>query len=210
MPARLPRYINPDAFVRENFDWLLDKLRETGRRPAWDARGETALVPGGNIQFLGQPHRLVCERLCVSTPHVHWNREARAISVYLPQSPEYGLASVLKTWLRQFAKQRILHVVEEEAEVLKVAYNRVSVREQKTKWGSCTEEGNLSFNWRLILFPPRVLRYVVVHELCHLRHFDHSVKFWRMVARRLPDYRSSVDWLQNEGMNARNLLVELT
>lgn len=68
-------------------------------------------------------------------------------------------------------------------------YGRVSVRNQRTRWGSCSERGNLSFNWRLLFLPPGMADYVVVHELCHLARFDHSEAFWNLVARSCPEYR---------------------
>ena len=209
MPARLPLYVNTDKFVQEHGEWILAKLREYGRKSTWNVKEDIPLRSGGNIQFRGKTFRLTVERLSVSAPHVVANPQAAVISVYLPRSPEVELRPVLRNWLRRQAAHHIKALALEEARRMGVRFNRISIREQKTKWGSCTEEGNLSFNWRLILFPPRVLRYVVIHELCHLRHFDHSIRFWRMVAEYMPDYRRSVDWLQSDGMHARNLVVEL-
>lgn len=79
------------------------------------------------------------------------------------------------------------------------SYNRITIRDQKTRWGSCSAKGTLSFNWRLMLAPPTILDYVVVHELCHLTHMDHSAAFWQKVADVYPDYRSARKWLKEHG-----------
>lgn len=78
-------------------------------------------------------------------------------------------------------------------------YSRISIRSQKTRWGSCSAKGTLSFNWRLMLAPPAILDYVVVHELCHLSHMDHSDSFWKKVESVYPDYRTARKWLKDHG-----------
>lgn len=78
-------------------------------------------------------------------------------------------------------------------------YSRISIRSQKTRWGSCSAKGTLSFNWRLMLAPPAVLDYVVVHELCHLSYMDHSDSFWKKVESVYPDYRTARKWLKDHG-----------
>ncbi|MBO5472165.1 MAG: M48 family metallopeptidase [Lachnospiraceae bacterium] len=80
-------------------------------------------------------------------------------------------------------------------------YSRISIRDQKTRWGSCSSRGTLSFNWRLMLAPPAILDYVVVHELCHLTHMDHSPAFWQAVGEVCPDYRTARKWLKDHGQD---------
>lgn len=79
------------------------------------------------------------------------------------------------------------------------SYDKVTIRNQKTRWGSCSSSGTLSFNYRLMLAPPRILDYVVVHELCHLTHMDHSPAFWQAVENVLPDYKERKQWLKEHG-----------
>lgn len=78
-------------------------------------------------------------------------------------------------------------------------YSRITIRSQKTRWGSCSSKGTLSFNWRLMLAPPAILDYVVVHELCHLTHMNHSAAFWKAVESVYPDYRNARKWLKEHG-----------
>lgn len=85
------------------------------------------------------------------------------------------------------------------AEKIGVTYGRITVRNQRTKWGSCTSRGNLNFNCLLMLAPPEVLDGVVVHELCHLKVMNHSREFYREVEKVLPDYRDRQKWLRDHG-----------
>lgn len=76
---------------------------------------------------------------------------------------------------------------------------RITIRSQKTRWGSCSSKGGLNFNWRLYLAPPEILDYVVVHELCHLVEMNHSKAFWDLVGSILPDYKEREQWLKDNG-----------
>ena len=79
------------------------------------------------------------------------------------------------------------------------APGRIAIRDQKSRWGSCSRKGNLNFNWKLIMAPPPALDYVVIHELCHLHEFNHSPRFWQLVAAQMPEYESWKKWLKQHG-----------
>ncbi len=89
--------------------------------------------------------------------------------------------------------------VEYFAPLVGVDYGRITIRRQKTRWGSCSAPGNLNFNLLLMLTPPQVIDYIVVHELCHRKEMNHSPRFWAEVERVLPDYRSQQKWLKENG-----------
>ncbi len=90
-------------------------------------------------------------------------------------------------------------LVEEWAERIGVSYGRITIRNQQSRWGSCSSKGNLNFNCLLMLCPPAVVEYVVIHELCHRKHMNHSAEFWALVAWHCPDYKVQKKWLNEEG-----------
>ena len=100
---------------------------------------------------------------------------------------------------RRRTRAAVEEVAPAHAKRLGVTYGRIAVRDQRTRWGSCSSRGTLSFNWRLALAPPEVLEYVVVHELCHLREQNHSQRFWRLVEAVYPRYDERERWLTRYG-----------
>jgi hypothetical protein len=94
---------------------------------------------------------------------------------------------------------RISLIAQSEAMALGVRYRRITLRDQRSRWGSCSSTGTLSFNWRLVLAPHDVLDYVVVHEVCHLAELHHGPEFWALVAKRRPTYEDSKRWLDQHG-----------
>ena len=115
-----------------------------------------------------------------------------------PES-EDAVRAALKQALSRLALERIRSHLEHYAPLLGVSYGRVAIRDQKSRWGSCSARGNLNFNWKLIMAPPEALDYVVVHELCHLIEFNHSPRFWRLVEGQMPAYESWKKWLKAHG-----------
>ena len=101
--------------------------------------------------------------------------------------------------LREQARKLITERVRCYAPIIGVTYGQIAIRTQHTRWGSCSSKGNLNFNCLLALVPPEVLDYVVVHELCHRKEMNHSVRFWREVERVLPNYKVSKKWLRENG-----------
>jgi predicted metal-dependent hydrolase len=105
--------------------------------------------------------------------------------------------------LRQQARRELPARLLELAARDGLAVTRVSVRNQRSRWGSCGRDGHICLNWRLVLMPPSVRDYVLVHELMHLRRMDHSPAYWRLVADACPGYRAARDWLRRYGPSLR-------
>ena len=106
---------------------------------------------------------------------------------------------VLERWYREQARASLAVLVAEEGERLGLHATRITIRDQRTRWASCSRSGALSFSWRLVLAPPDVARYVVVHELCHIAEPNHGPRFWSLVDAASPDWREQRAWLAAHG-----------
>lgn len=104
--------------------------------------------------------------------------------------------SIIKGWYIKKATESFNKSIKVYSQLIGVKFNRICLREQKTRWGSCSSKGNLNFNWKLIMAPSFVLDYIVVHELCHLIHMNHSKSFWCEVERFMPSYKVAEQWLK--------------
>ena len=127
-----------------------------------------------------------------------FSEDALELTLLRPESEE-SVRNALKQTLSQLALERFRERLNLYAPRISEDYGRVTVREQKTRWGSCSSKRNLNFNWKLIQAPPEALDYVVIHELCHLREFNHSPRFWQLVQAQMPEYESWKRWLKQHG-----------
>jgi predicted metal-dependent hydrolase len=125
--------------------------------------------------------------------------EHNAITITCKPGSNTAPGRSLENWLRKQARERIEQHVAEVGKRLKRAPNRIYVMDQRTKWGNCSAQGNLSFNWRLVMAPEFVLRYIVTHEMVHLAVPDHSRKFWLTVQSLCPETERARQWLVANG-----------
>jgi predicted metal-dependent hydrolase len=132
----------------------------------------------------------------ILTEHEAWIESQRA-----GQVPRLGLdrLHVSEPEARVAARELASALVDDEAERLGLAYGRIRIGDQRSLWGSCSPNGSLSFNWRLVLAPLEVFDYVAVHELCHRLIPNHSSSFWKLVERQRPRWRESREWLRVHG-----------
>lgn len=142
---------------------------------------------------------ILTERRGWLTEHYRRAQEKAAARDAIQDSLTPEQKSALDARYRQAAKEYIPRRVEHYLPMTGGRYERITIRAQKTRWGSCSARGTLSFNWKLMLAPPDVLDYVVVHELCHLTYMNHSREFWEAVERVMPDYRTRRRWLKEHG-----------
>jgi len=150
------------------------------------------------------PNTLIMSYVQEKTSWILKTYEKQSKNKPVPISEEKSLHTLsLEKRYREAAKDYIPKRVEYYHQFTGGNYQKITIRDQKTRWGSCSSNGTLSFSFRLMLAPPRVLDYVVVHELCHLTHMNHSKEFWNMVENILPDYKEHRKWLKENGHTLR-------
>ena len=194
LEGNLTRVYAPKRMPLSEIDALV------GRRAGEILSMQRALAPaplrrGECVRVEGRPRRLRLERGTgeSSLTETEW--------VLFCPDPENArqVRDRARSFLAEMALVRIRERLEVYAPRIGVSYGRVTVRNQRTRWGSCSAKGNLNFNWRLILAPEKCLEYVVIHELCHRREFNHSARFWDLVQRQMRDYQVWKDYLKKNG-----------
>jgi len=125
--------------------------------------------------------------------------QARSTLLGLPDAPHNVDPEALERWYRRRARVEIEEATARHAARLGLSFERLAVRDQRTRWGSCSARRTLSFNWRLVLAPAEVLEYVVVHELFHLCEANHSPRFWALLDADRPGWRAEAHWLRDHG-----------
>lgn len=168
-------------FLNEQEGWLRGHIGKTPARVVIEAGVEVSLY---GEPFLLAQHRGARVTLAPNT-------------LFLPASRPAGKA--LEGFIKTRARNVITPMVEADAAALGKPWGKISLRDPRSRWGSCNSDGNLMFSWRLMLAPPDVLRYVVAHEVAHLREMNHAAAFWTEVAAIMPGYEAPRRWLQQNG-----------
>jgi len=180
-------------WVNSKSGWIIKKLNQF--RDAQLEMFPQEYAHGELIMFLGKKYPLHLEiDLARSQPAAIFSQGA--LLVRTPVADTGSIRQVVEAWCRNAAEEIVRQKVEHFQEIINVRPNRVTIRRQKTRWGSCSTKGNLNFNWKVIMAPVEVIDYLVIHELCHLIHHNHSPEFWNLVAGYLPDYKVRRAWLK--------------
>lgn len=170
------------AFLREREDWL--------RKHLSDIEPEVATKIGGTVLFKGQDLPLVAGDV----------KRAKLVggALILPDDPD-RVGKRVAAFLKLQARDALADASDRYSAALGKPYGRISLRDTRSRWGSCSSAGDLMYSWRLIMAPPQVLDYVAAHEVAHLQHMDHSARFWAAVERLFPDHKACRAWLRSHG-----------
>jgi predicted metal-dependent hydrolase len=182
LPRRAPEREAARA-MRELAPWVAKRLAEIER-----GRAELGL-DGGTVPYLGERLELVPER--------GRTRAARRDGRLLVPANDWR--SAVERWFRRRAREEIAPRLDAACAEAGTDWTALSIRNQRTRWASCSPSGAMSFNWRLLMAPEPVLETVVWHEVCHLEIADHSKRFWALMDRRFPEHRAHQRWLRRYG-----------
>ena len=154
-------------------------------------------VDGEAFAYLGRNYRLKCAN--------GTEESVKLRSGYLNVTTKNGkrnsehIKAAIEQWYRTKALSRLIDKTNRYSAILKVEPTSINLKDYKAMWGSCSPKGVVSYNWRIILAPHKIVDYIVVHELCHLIEPNHSSKYWKQVRSVIPDYENSKEWLKNNG-----------
>lgn len=181
LPQRVPEK-EGIAFLQSREDWLRGHLDQMG--------AEVVVRQGGNVLYEGAEVPVVGSAV----------KRTRLVdgALHVPDEPERAGARV-QAFLKLRARDRLAEASDHYAAAVGRSYRKVSLRDTRSRWGSCTSKGDLMYSWRLIMAPPEVLDYVAAHEVAHLVEMNHSQAFWDVVAGIFPDYESPRRWLKQNG-----------
>lgn len=181
-------------FARRSSAWLEQRLEQRG--------DNIALRPGSIIPLRGQGHEI---RHIASRRGTVVADPAAAI-IYVPGESAHVPRRLLD-WLKAAARQELAEASRKYAGAMQVSYRRITIRDQRSRWGSCSAAGDLSYSWRLILTPGFVLDYVAAHEVAHLKHMDHGQGFWRLVIGQCPHASKARKWLAANGQDVHRVVT---
>ena len=188
-------YVPAGYSLRDADKMVLEHLTEIDEAHARMRAAAKPISPSDTLLFRGERLKIEIIRGGVS----RISPQGDILRVCTPYTDSRDIEAQIKRWLVKQALTDIRAALDEWSPTVGKPYYRVTIREQKTRWGSCSTKSNLNFNWKLIMAPPEALTYVVIHELCHLLYFNHSAQFWAEVGKRMPDYEIWVKWLKKHG-----------
>ncbi len=188
------------SFLIEKQRWIVDKI---SRYQVVQTAPPAPLRAGDSLPYLGRNMKIETRESGREAGKVSLDQESLVVCL-APGDTE--LHSCLEMWYREQAKNKIEPMVDDFSRRMALRYGRITLKGQKTLWGSCSRKGNLNFNWRLMMTPEEVIQYVVVHELAHLKQMNHSRRFWEIVERYCPSWRERRRWLRDHSQELARLL----
>ena len=178
--------------ISKRTPWIKAKLKEQSRKPTYKQK---EYVSGETFPYLGRNYRLKVVQ--GNEQSVKMNGGYLVVTILNCEANKPNTVKCLiKDWYQEQAEQRLKEKTKRFSKIVGVYPKSVSVKSYKSRWGSCSSNGELTYNWRIILAPHQIVDYVVVHELCHLLEHNHSPRYWQHVEYHLPNWKDCREWLR--------------
>lgn len=185
--------------VKKKQDWIIKKRSEAIAQTELKQKMDyLSYKSGSNLLYEGKLYPLNIAHTS-KTKHQKVVFTGTSFELEVNNEDAMHVRKIMRDWYREQAREKFRSRVEYYNQYLNIAYGTIRIKEQKGCYGSCSSKGNLNFNWKCILAPKDILDYVVVHELCHLKYFNHSIQFWRLVSSLMPDYKDKISWIKENG-----------
>lgn len=182
-------------FIEKHRDWAEKKVAEAKKAQP----PEYTYQAGDTFNYLGKAYLLTIEpNPSISLPRGTqiWLFDSQ---IFSKESDPAKIQKLITKWYKAQAKQYLIDRVDYWAETMGLKYHQLALSGANSRWGSCTKQGNIRLNWKLLMAPVEIIDYVIVHELSHLVHFNHSKRFWDFVVRYYPDHKQARKWLGDHG-----------
>lgn len=183
------------ALIDQKKSWIISKVKQ--RNAAGTLYNNLLGTDAEKISYLGRECRLKLEETEAKKAWVKLKNGA--LIVYSNDHSPETVKSLVEMWFREKTKEEVEFWIKCYQPQFDQVPNRVVIKEQKKRWGSCSNKHNLNFNWRLSMMPTWVIAYIVLHELCHFEELNHSAAFWQSVEKRMPEYDKANQWLKENG-----------
>jgi len=180
--------LDPEKFLRDKADWVLEKHDKI--TDYWARVPDREFEQGERFPYLGEDHTIEL------TNNGSSDIKNGKILISEKRAKKKDIKELIEDLYRDKVRVKIKNMIERYEHEIDEDYNKLYIRNQKTKWASCSSKKNLSFNWRLLMAPEEIIEYVVVHELVHLEEPNHTNKFWYKVREIMPDYKKRRKWLK--------------
>ncbi len=200
VPQNMPQ-AQIERLIRSKTPWIKNKLNEQKQRPPLKPK---RYVSGEQFSYLGRQYALKLNSRGDPVVKLKQGCLTLAVPDAMPQSlRDDWIQNALTDWYLQQAQLELHPKNQHYAKIIGVQPKSVTVKSYRSRWGSCSVKGDISYNWKLIQAPHPIIDYVVVHELCHILHHNHSKHFWDCVRRYIPDYAERRQWLKFNGAELR-------
>lgn len=189
-------------FIQTNGAWVLNKTKSMQRNIEIAGIRPTTFLENSSIQYQGRYVPIQIQYQENERLDIKYNNDSFIITSPTDMTHEMRtplLRTQLQRILKEDIKQQATRLAEHYSSILNLPFNKIVIKEQKSRWGSCSSAGNININWLLIFAPKEVFEYVVLHEVCHLQHMNHSPAFWSLVESQMPDYKKHEAWLKHYG-----------